>query len=160
LIIRAEPLTRAAFRPFGEVLETEGVAQAINEGRTLNFADLARVDAGRGGRVRLSIYRSSPVELPFPIRRMERHPLGSQAFYPLHDRPFPVIVALPGARLRPPDLRAFMTNGRQGVNLGPGVWHHYQLSLEQASEYLVIDRAGPGPNLEEREVTGSAVLQA
>jgi ureidoglycolate lyase len=45
----------------------------------------------------------------------------------------------------------FLSNGRQGVNLHPGVWHHYQLSLGQDSDYLVIDRAGEGDNyLEQR----------
>ncbi len=160
MILRPEPLTADAFSPFGDVLQTRGrTAGRINEGHTLSFPDLADIEVGREGRVRLSIYRSEPVQLPFTLQGMERHPLGSQAFYPLHDRPFPVIVALPRARLRPQDLRVFMTDGRQGVNLKPGTWHHYQLSLEKVSEYLVIDRAGPGDNLEERRLEGTAVLQ-
>ena len=50
------------------------------------------------------------------------------------------------------DIRVFLTNGRQGVNLHPGVWHHYQLSLELESEYIVIDRAGPGKNCDEQQL--------
>ena len=80
---------------------------------------------------------------------MERHPLGSQAFYPLHERPFPVVVAPPDTTPDPEDIRIFMTNGRQGVNFHPGVWHHYQLTLEQDSDYIVIDRGGAGENYQE-----------
>jgi len=43
----------------------------------------------------------------------------------------------------------FLSNGRQGVNLNAGVWHHYQLSLGQQSDYLVIDRGGEGDNYRE-----------
>lgn len=145
-----ESLTPEAFAPFGDVLQTDGEsAQLINQGRTQKFADLARVILGEEGRAQVSIYRSSAIALPFNIEMMERHPLASQAFYPLHDRPFPVIVAkadsLPGEH----SIQAFLTNGRQGINLHPGVWHHYQLSLEQESDYIVIDRGGSAKNCDE-----------
>jgi ureidoglycolate lyase len=160
MIIRAEPLTHTAFRPFGDVLYADQMqAVTINEGNTLKYADLADVHLGDEGRAQLSIYRSAPISLPFRIRRMERHPLGSQAFYPLHKRPFPVVVALPGSVPEPADIRAFLTNGRQGINLNPGVWHHFQLTLDQASDYLVVDRSGPGNNLEERRLYTEVLLQ-
>jgi ureidoglycolate lyase len=150
--IRLEPLTREAFAPFGDVLETDAVVgQLINCGHTQKFGKLAQVAVGEGGIAQLSIYRSRALVLPFRIQRVECHPLGSQAFYPLHQRPFPVVVARPGEAPGPADLRVFLSNGRQGVNLHPGVWHHYQLSLGQDSDYLVIDRAGEGDNyLEQR----------
>lgn len=148
--MRPEKLTRAAFSPFGDVLETEGIdPDLINFGHTQKFARLAEVTTLDNGRAELSIYRSSTVVLPFRIRLMECHPLGSQAFYPLHQRPFPVVVAKAAAPPGPEDLRVFLTNGRQGVNLHAGVWHHYQLSLGQDSDYLVIDRGGEGDNYRE-----------
>ena len=79
---------------------------------------------------------------------MECHPLASQAFIPLHPRPFPVVVAVPGAPPGATGIRLFLTNGKQGVNLFPGTWHHYQLSLDEVSEYVVIDRKENGGNLE------------
>jgi ureidoglycolate lyase len=97
--------------------------------------------------------------LPFKIRLLERHPLGSQAFYPLHKRPFPVVVALAGDNPGLTDLRVFLSNGRQGVNIHPGVWHHYQLSLEQDSDYIVIDRAGPGDNCDEYQLKEAVLLK-
>jgi len=153
MIIRPQPLTKIAFEPFGEVLETSGVtAELINQGNTQKFAGLANITLGDDGHVQFSIYRSQAIDLPFRIHCMERHPLGSQVFYPLHNRPFPVVVALPDSIPGVADIRVFLTNGRQGVNIHPGVWHHYQLSLELESEYIVIDRAGPGKNCDEQQL--------
>lgn len=148
--IRAQALTREAFRPFGDVLETDGSpAQVINFGNTQKFSKLAEVTTGDGGFAQLSIYRSSAITVPFRIRLMECHPLGSQAFYPLHHRPFPVVVARASDVPGPKDLKVFLTNGRQGFNLHAGVWHHYQLTLGQESDYLVVDRGGKGDNYRE-----------
>jgi ureidoglycolate lyase len=159
LIIRMQALTPEAFAPFGEVLQTDGVApQMINQGNTQKFADLARVSLDRDGRAQVSIYRSTAIELPFRICSMERHPYGSQAFYPLHHRPFPIVVALPDSAPEADRIQAFLSNGRQGINIHPGVWHHYQLSLEQDSDYIVIDRAGPGSNCDEHQFDQEIIL--
>jgi ureidoglycolate lyase len=77
-----EPLTAAAFREFGDVIEAGGDAQqfTINEGFAVRHHDLARVDVSAGGgRVGLSIFRARPRTLPMQLSVMERHPLGSQA---------------------------------------------------------------------------------
>ncbi|NIP16902.1 MAG: ureidoglycolate lyase, partial [Xanthomonadales bacterium] len=50
-----------------------GPGERINEGRTLKFADLARLEFAGGGTC-LSLYRSAPVTLPFRILQVERHP--------------------------------------------------------------------------------------
>ena len=160
MLISPEPLTREAFRPFGQVIQLAGLGgELINDGNTEKFANLAKLVAANDGRMALHLYRSKPAELPISIRVMERHLLGSQAFFPLHKRPFPIVVALPGTAPGAGDVRVFLSNGRQGVNLDPGVWHHYQLSLEQASDYLVIDRAGNGANFEETRLEQAVVLQ-
>ena len=146
-----EPLTAEAFAPFGEVIQRQGVTpQSINDGRTQKFADLARIDTAEAdGETTVHLYRSQSVTLPFLIERMERHPLGSQAFMPLHHQPFPVIVAPPGDDPEIQAIRGFITNGEQGINLHKGVWHHYQISLAGICDYLVIDRTGPQNNCEE-----------
>lgn len=159
IIIRPEPLTRDAFLPFGEVLETEGIKpELINFGNTQKYGDLAEITIADGGRLQFSIYRSRAIKLPFLIRLMERHPLGSQVFYPLHNRPFPVIVAAPGAGPGGGDLRVFLSNGRQGVNIHPGVWHHYQITLGQDSDYVVFDRGGAGENYQEHQLHEEVLL--
>jgi ureidoglycolate lyase len=150
-----EPLTAQAFAEFGEVLNLAGSdGEPINYGNTEKFADLLQIDtAEESGRTAMHLYRSQPSTLPLEIEIMERHPMGSQAFIPLHDRPFPVIVAAAGAeQLDASTVRVFLSNGRQGVNLRRGTWHHYQVSLGQVSYYLVIDRMGPGANFEEQRL--------
>lgn len=154
MILRAQVLTKEAFLPFGDVLEARvAEARLINRGNTQKFSELARITVGDSGFAQLGIYRSKAIELPFRIRLLECHPLGSQAFYPLHQRPFPVVVARAGEAPAAADIRLFITNGRQGVNLHAGVWHHYQLTLAQDSDYLVADRGGVGDNYREHHLS-------
>ncbi len=150
-----------AFADYGEVISTENAASEwINAGHTQKFADLAGIDTdAEGGRTAVHLYRSQPLTLPLNIEVMERHPLASQAFMPLHSRPFLVIVAAAGETLNSNSVRAFLSNGRQGVNLRRGTWHHYQVSLQQESDYLVIDRMGPGANFEEQRLSPSLVIE-
>lgn len=149
MVISPQSLTAEFFRPFGSVIEAgAGPAELINDGRTRKFADLARIEVLDGQPVSLHRYESQPVELPFLLARLECHPLGSQAFMPLHDRPVPLVVAPAGEPPRADNIKAFITNGQQGFCLNPGVWHHDQLSLGRPSAYLVIDRLGAGDNLQ------------
>lgn len=158
--LQARPLTAAAFSPFGRVIEKAGRRpQEINYGRTVKYAGLADIDAGeQGGRPVLHLYRSRPITLPFRVEIMECHPLGSQTFMPLQNRPFLVVVAPPGEEPDPASIRCFVTDGRQGVHLDRGVWHHYQLSLNEPSEYLVIEREGPGENTVERRLAEALII--
>jgi len=148
--IAIEPLTREAFAPFGQVIETEGAhSYPINAGRTQRFHDLARVELGGvHARPLISIFRGQPYELPLELRMVERHPLGSQAFFPLSARPFLVIVA-PDEAGTPGTPRAFLTGPGQGVNIAMNTWHGVLTPLEAESDFLVVDRGGEGDNLEE-----------
>ncbi|UIJ72307.1 ureidoglycolate lyase [Aurantimonas sp. HBX-1] len=149
-IVRAQRLTRTAFAPFGDVIETEGAEQRlINGGTTTRFHDLARVDvAVEDGRPLISIFRGQPFALPVEIRMMERHPFGSQAFVPLQKTPFLVVVA-PDEDGRPGTPLAFLVDDGRGVNYARNVWHHPLLSLERVGDFLVVDRGGAQSNLEE-----------
>ncbi|MDE0445631.1 MAG: ureidoglycolate lyase [Spirochaetaceae bacterium] len=145
------PLTRDGFAPFGEVIETHGAERrVINEGSTVRFHDLARVDvAAAGGYALINLFRAQPLPLPLAVRIMEQHPLGSQAFIPLDAAPFLIVVAAAGAAPRAADLRAFVTDGRQGVNYARGVWHHPVIAMTRETDFVVVDRGGPGDNLVE-----------
>lgn len=144
----AQPLTAEAFAPFGDIIHADAAkAVGINYGATTRFDDLADVSV-EGGRAIVSIFRSTPLPQPLQLTILERHPLGSQAFVPLNGRPYLVVVAPPGD-LDPARAQAFLARPDQGVNYAPGVWHHFLLALEETSDFLVIDRAGPGNNLDE-----------
>src|SRR5690606_33121423 len=145
-----EPLTKEAFAPFGDVIETEGAElRLINNGTTERYHDLARVEAaGSEARVLVNIFRGQSFEAPIDIVMMERHPFGSQAFIPLNGRPFLVVVA-EDAGGKPARPRVFLARGDQGVNYLRNAWHHPLLALEQKSDFLVVDRAGKEDNLQE-----------
>ena len=146
--MKIEPLTRQAFTPFGDVVEMSGADIInINQNFAQRFNDLANVDVGHdGGSVNISLAAAMPRPLPIAIKLMERHPLGSQIFYPLQDEPWLVLVCND-----PHDLgsyRAFKASGRQGINYARNAWHHPLLVLK-SQRFFVIDRKGPGTNLEE-----------
>ena len=148
--LTVEPLTSAAFAPFGQVIETSGAQHyPINNGMTERYHDLARVELGGvHARPLISIFHGQPYALPLTLKLVERHPLGSQAFYPLSANPWLVIVAEDDAGT-PTRLRAFAPAPGQGVNIAMNTWHGVLTPLEAASDFLVIDRGGDGNNLEE-----------
>lgn len=145
-----EPLTREAYAPFGQVIETEGAHHyPINGGMTERYHDLARVELGGvHPRPLVSIARGQPYALPLTLKMVERHPLGSQAFYPLSQRPFLSIVA-PDEAGTPGRPRAFLAAPGQGINMAMNTWHAVLTPLGETSDFLIIDRGGEGNNLEE-----------
>ena len=149
--IPIEPLTAQAFKNFGDVIEAiESDGFSINQGYTWRHHKLATVgmDNPKDDAI-ISIFSSKRRPLPMAINMMERHPLGSQAFMPLTDTPFLVVVAEAGPEPKLAGLRAFVSNGKQGVNYSTGVWHHPLLILALEQNFLVVDRAGKGNNLNE-----------
>ncbi len=161
--LKAEPLTSDAFAPFGDVIEVAGrTPRLINEGTCERFDDLAPVDVlADGGRPLISIFKAVPRELPFEVRVLERHPLSSQAFFPLDGVPFLVVVAEAGGAADAPwgtRIRAFRASGEQGVSYRRNTWHHALLAIGQTSRFLVVDRGGPGENCDEVVVDPPVVV--
>lgn len=150
-ILKPEPLTAAAFASYGDVIDIENAHEVryINEGHTDRFHNLATLDLVQDGGVPLlSIFRTRPLPRPIFLKTMERHPLSSQAFYPLGRRKYLVAVAAAGP-FDAANIRVFLASPHQGVNYRRGVWHHYNLALDAPSDFLVIDRGGPEKNCDE-----------
>lgn len=143
--IHPEPLTLEAFAPFGDVLDATGDFRLINAGLCQRHHDRAALDFGPEGRAGISIFNATPRALPYTLDLIERHPDGSQAFLPMTEHPFLVIVA-PDPQAEP---RAFLTNGAQGINLHRATWHGVLTPLYSPGIFAVIDRIGPTPNLQE-----------
>jgi ureidoglycolate lyase len=147
--IKPAPLTARAFAPFGDVLEATGVPdKVINQGLCDRFHDRAKLDFGEHGRAGISIFLAKPFSLPMTLEMVERHPDGSQAFIPMSEHSFLVVVApdidgTPGAPL------AFLTAPGQGVNFHRGIWHGALSPLYEPGLFAVVDRIGDTPNLEE-----------
>ena len=148
--IIARPLTREVFAPFGEVIEkADSETRLINNGMCTRHHDLAAVEIrGEGGRPSVNIFAGKPYAMPLMLEMVERHPLGSQAFIPMHDRPFLVVVC-PDEEGRPGTPSAFITKPGQGVSFPPGQWHGVLTPLDEPGDFVVVDRAGDGNNLEE-----------
>lgn len=157
--LAAEPLTKQAFAPFGEIIAVEGATPlAINQGFAGRFNDLANVDVGDdGGAANVSIVVANPRPMPIMLQVMERHPLGSQIFFPLRERDWLIAVCADPKDTK--SYRIFRATGRQGVNYRKGAWHHPLLVFEPESRFLVIDRKGPGTNLEEVWLDGDKSLR-
>ena len=112
-----------------------------------------------GGQVAISIVRCRlATMLPYRFDTVERHPHGSQAFIPLTPYRFMVVVAPPEEDVTADDLRAFVTNGRQGVNYHLGTWHMPLIAFDAGQEFLVIDRSGKSPNCDEHSLEDPVML--
>lgn len=142
LTLAARPLMAAAFGPFGVVIEAPA-----GDGRPINAGTSQRHDliddlllSAAGGRPMLAVFSAQARPFPFTATELECHRLGSQSFIPLNGARFVVLVAPPGPQPEPNDIAAFLSNGRQGIVLAPGTWHHALLAVD-AGDFAVIERA-------------------
>ena len=134
----------------------------MNDARFDRFHDLAKIDVeSAGGRTAISIARCrAPAVFPHRVDMVERHPHGSQAFIPLAPFSFIVVVAPAGEAVNATDIRAFVTNGSQGVNYHKGVWHMPMIAMEAGQEFLIVDRLPAGDNCEEFILGDPLILEA
>ncbi|MGR3714755.1 MAG: ureidoglycolate lyase [Shimia sp.] len=146
--IVTKPLTQSNFSPFGDVITLRDTPdKIINQGLCGRHHDLADMDFG-DGRAGLSLFDAEPRSLPYKLTLLERHPDGSQAFIPMTQHPFLVIVAA-DAGGKPEVPQAFLTAAGQGINFHRNVWHGVLTPLHAPGLFAVIDRIGDGANLEE-----------
>ena len=89
---------------------------------------------------------------------MEWHPLGSQAFYPLQNQKWLVVVASGSDPCDPENLHVFTATGQQGANYARNTWHRPLLVHHPDSDFFIVDRGGQGNNLEEREFSDTVLV--
>ena len=143
-----QPMTAAAFAPFGDLIDCSGAAdKIINQGLCGRFHDRAQMDFA-DGRAGISLFRAEPRHLPLSFEMVERHPEGSQAFIPMSEHGFLVIVA-PDDAGKPGQPLAFETAPGQAINFHRGTWHGVLTPLHAPGLFAVVDRIGDGANLEE-----------
>lgn len=148
--LTAKPLTRDAFAPYGDVVEINSASHfSINEGAIERFHDLAQLDVGDDPQAKIicSIAMCNTAStLPFRIKVIERHPLGTQLFYPMFTGPILLVVGVQAPEPDPLTFEAFISNGQQGINFHRNVWHIPLISLNEGEKYIIVDRDGPGNN--------------
>lgn len=140
--LRAQPLTREAFAPFGDVigLELSGGSSA-NQGTATRYDRVARLASSRpDASPNLAVFRSVARTLPFEVRLLERHPCSTQMFVALACQRFLVVVCPEDARGEPDldQLRAFVCGPGQGVNYRAGLWHHPIIALDGPADLLML----------------------
>lgn len=145
-----QPLTSQLFEPFGDVIDTTNSNSfQINKEKCTRHHAISDVEIeDETGKPIISIFSGTPYALPLTLDLVERHPLGSQAFIPMHDDPFLVIVCADKKGI-PQTPQAFITKPRQGINLKPNIWHGVLTPLNKQDvltplnkpcDFLVIDR--------------------
>ena len=143
-----QPITAEAFAPFGELIDCSGAPdKLINQGQCGRYHDRAGLDFVDGW-AGLSLFNANPRALPYQLDLVERHPEGSQAFIPMTEHPFLVIVA-PNDAGEPGTPLAFETQPGQAINFHRGTWHGVLTPLHAPGLFAVVDRIGPGDNLQE-----------
>ncbi|MCC7411106.1 MAG: ureidoglycolate lyase [Gammaproteobacteria bacterium] len=132
--VLAEPLTCAAFAPFGTVIES-----LSKPGRVFFNDDLG--SARPRARFDLSLARLEPMAaLTLEATELERHEFSSQTFLPLDVGRYLVIVA-PSAPDGGPSVagaRAFVADGRQGITYRRNTWHHGLKVLDRPAQFAVL----------------------
>ena len=156
--ISIQPMDAASFASFGDVLTLKSKPdKMINQDMCGRHHDLAKLDF-TDGQAGISLFDAVPRQLPYTLDMMERHPLGSQAFIPLHEHGFLVIVA-PDMDGKPGEPLAFLTAPRTGINIYKNTWHGVLTPLQAPGMFAVIDRIGNGANLEEYWLDEEYIIQ-
>jgi ureidoglycolate hydrolase len=138
--ISVEPLTEAAFRPFGQVISTSDRPPDFVGVKSNGWKAVFEVD----GPPLVMLLSSRSEGLRFS--RLERHFGVTQTFIPLGQVPAVVAVAAPTAADNPDaipapeDVRGFLIDGSAGYVLHRGTWHsldRYPIS-DQPSQIVII----------------------
>jgi ureidoglycolate lyase len=141
-------ITKKNFSKFGDMITTADIKPIeINEGYAKRFDGIANLDTSKdNGETTICIFSALKRSFPMKIDMMEKHPLGSQAFVPMKQTTFLVLVAPEGNKPDINKIEAFIVPTDIGVNYNPGIWHFPLIATEDMN-FLVVDRKGSGDNL-------------
>ena len=148
ITINPKPITKNNFSKFGDMITTADIKPIeINEGYAKRFDGIANLNTSREyGETTICIFSALKRSFPMKIDMMEKHPLGSQAFIPMKQTTFLVLVAPEGNKPDLNKIEAFIIPPEIGVNYNPGTWHFPLIATEDMN-FLVVDRKGSGDNL-------------
>ena len=143
-----QPINKSNFSEFGDVIITNDIKPVkINNGYAQRFDGIANLDTKEeNGETTISIFSALKRNFPMKIDMMEKHPLGSQAFIPMKETTFLVLVAPKGDKPIIEKIQSFIVPPGVGVNYKAGTWHFPLISTEDMN-FLVVDRKGSGNNL-------------
>ena len=147
-IINPKIINKSNFLKFGEVITTENIKPLkINNGYAQRFDGIANLNTkNQNGETTISIFSALKRMFPMKIDMMEKHPLGSQAFIPMKETTFLVLVAPENDKPDLNKIESFIVPSGVGINYKPGIWHFPLIATEDMN-FLVVDRKGAGENL-------------
>ena len=148
VLITRKAISKENFLKFGDVISTKNIEPInINNGYAKRFDNIANLNTSKdNGETTISIFAALKRDFPMKIDMMEKHPLGSQAFIPMKETTFLVLVAPEGGKPDIKKIESFIVPPGIGVNYNPGTWHFPLISTEDMN-FLVVDRKGSGNNL-------------
>ena len=131
-------LNQKEFSSFGVVLNGADAQPRLNF--VVPFEDVRS-----SARANLALIQAPRVALPIVVDMMERHPFSAQAFLPLQDTTYLVIVARSGADGFP-DLAsaiAYVVPAGLGIAYHPNVWHVGMSAISGTGHFaMMISEAG------------------
>jgi len=159
ITINPKPITKENFSKFGDMITTADIKPIeINEGYAKRFDGIANLNTSKdNGETTICIFSALKRSFPMKIDMMEKHPLGSQAFIPMKQTTFLVLVAPEGDKPDLNEIEAFIIPPEIGVNYNPGTWHFPLIATEDMN-FLVVDRKGSGNNLVTENIEKEEVI--
>ena len=127
-VVHAEPLTAAAFAPFGQVIAAGDMTMELRDGERfhLNVLSYDRV--------------------PLVCDHLNRHHRATQALVALAGRPTVLVVAPAGLDFSNRDhlssVRAFVCDGTAGINIALSTWHWGPYPLMEHVDLVNVQGAG------------------
>ena len=139
--LRVIPVTKAAFEPFGWLVETGDSGRAANNGtaRRHDVNAQAAADVPPGSRLVTSIFEATRQQPAPAITMLERHVNSVQLIMPLGGAGHIVVVSQAGADGMPDlsTLAAFAFTASQGMVYRKGLWHHPIKAVGADARFLV-----------------------
>jgi len=110
IIIKPKPITKENFSKYGDVITTKDIKPLeINNGYAKRFDGIANLDTSTdNGETTICIFSALKRSFPMKIDMMEKHPLGSQAFIPMQETTFLVLVAPKGDKPNIDEIESFI----------------------------------------------------
>ena len=145
-MIQISPITicKDNFKPFGDIIEYDKEKSfIINQRTTERFDSLATVNVKYGNPI-ISLFKANPRKLPLEVQFLEKHPYGTQAFFPLNNYPWLVIVS---SSTNPNSIICFSLKGNQGIQYNIDTWHYPLITLHKKQDFIVIDRDNSNENI-------------
>ena len=140
IIVRTEPLSTEAFRPFGTILE-----HPVEPGRT---TPAPLVENRRpAAATTVTLIRLPALAGPLLIDRMERHPYSGQCFVAMEGARLIVAVAgaTPSGDPDPAGIRVFLAQPQQSFAYHCGVWHAALAALDAPATVASLLNRDGGP---------------